>query len=359
MLAGETPFTGDQNELIAAHTSATPLPLKEKNKKVPRKLSRLVMSALEKDPADRPQTAGGFGSALRSAIESTGQLLRHAISLYSEHFPSFFKISLIGYALLIIFLACGLLQDFLLTPARFSELTLYAVGALNFAGIVVASLLAYFVVSAATVPVVMQLMIAPLREVRLDVTWSALKRRWLPFAISSIVVMGLILVGGLLFIIVGFFIAAYFSLYAPVVIMEDLGVWATLKRAGRLARRAWASVLMITLLQFVLPLIVWRASITTTFTLKLNDDYSPKEFSFGFVSSNKAALFQLLNIFVTPLTAIMISLLYRKTRQAGGESFRDASDRFAALTIPRSKWQTHIRGVHSPGPRPTDPISGS
>ena len=53
--------------------------------------------------------------------------------------------------------------------------------------------------------------------------------------------------------------------------------------------------------------------------------------------SGASALYQLLNVFVTSLTAIMASLLYLKTRKAG-ESLRDASDQFEALDIPRSKW---------------------
>jgi hypothetical protein len=38
-----------------------------------------------------------------------------------------------------------------------------------------------------------------------------------------------------------------------------------------------------------------------------------------------SGLYQLLNVFVTPLTAIMASLLYVKTRKAGGESLRDTN----------------------------------
>ena len=49
------------------------------------------------------------------------------------------------------------------------------------------------------------------------------------------------------------------------------------------------------------------------------------------------------NVLVTPLTAIMASLLYLKTRKAGGESLRDASDQFEALDIPQSKWQARMK----------------
>jgi hypothetical protein len=39
----------------------------------------------------------------------------------------------------------------------------------------------------------------------------------------------------------------------------------------------------------------------------------------------------------------MASLLYLKTRKAGGESLRDASEQFEALDIPRSKWQQRMK----------------
>jgi hypothetical protein len=59
--------------------------------------------------------------------------------------------------------------------------------------------------------------------------------------------------------------------------------------------------------------------------------------------SGGSVFFELLNVFVTPLTAIMASLLYLKTRKAGGESLRDASDQFETLDMPRSKWQARMK----------------
>jgi hypothetical protein len=53
--------------------------------------------------------------------------------------------------------------------------------------------------------------------------------------------------------------------------------------------------------------------------------------------------YQLLNIFVTPLTAIMIALLYSKTRKAGGESFSEQSERFEEMELPRSQWQVRMQ----------------
>jgi len=59
--------------------------------------------------------------------------------------------------------------------------------------------------------------------------------------------------------------------------------------------------------------------------------------------SGSAPLYQLLNIVITPLTAIMTALLYLKTRLASGESLRDAVERLEALEIPRSRWQARMR----------------
>ena len=82
---------------------------------------------------------------------------------------------------------------------------------------------------------------------------------------------------------------------------------------------------------------------TTDFTLQFDDNFSPKQIGFNFPMSGWSSLYQLINVFVTPLTAIMASLLYLKTRKAGGESLRDASEQFEALDIPRSKWQARMK----------------
>ena len=199
------------------------------------------------------------------------------------------------------------------------------------------SLFAYFFVSAATVPVVVQLIIAPLRPLRIGAAIGALKRRWRMFVLTSLLVMTLILLGSIIFIVPGVVAAIVYALYAPVVIMEDHGVRATLRRSRQLSRRALPTVLIITIVQFALPVLVWRAAVTTDFTLQLNDDYSLKQVGFNFSMSGLSGLYQLLNVFVTPLTAIMASLLYLKTRKAGGESLRDTSEMFQTLDIPRSK----------------------
>jgi serine/threonine protein kinase len=343
LLAGDTPFNGRPDELIELHQTTQPPPIREKNRKVPRKVARIVMSALAKDRAERPQSAAGFASALRAGWEGPGQLLRHAIALYSEHFPTFLKISLIGYAPLILALIFANVSDKLMNMQQMSSMQQMSVGVLMFVVMAAAILLAYFSVSAVTVPVVVQLIVAPLRSVRISTALTALKRRWLIFATTSLLVMMMILIGSALFVVPGLIVAIAFALFAPVAIMERFGIRATLGRAWTLCRRAWTTVTIVILLQFALPLLVWRAAVTSELTLKLGDDYLPKQFGFSFNMSAKSALYQLLNVFVTPLTAITISLLYLKTRRAGGESLKDTSEQFDALDIPRSKWQQRMR----------------
>ena len=341
LLTGETPFAGSPHEVIELHKTADPPQIREKNRKLPRKMARVVMSALAKDPGQRPQTAAGFASALRASWEGPTHLLRHAFALYSEQFPAFFKIALLGYAP---FIALALINALnLVDGERFTpmQLTVYAIAL--FITMVVSLLFAYFLVSAATVAVVVQLMIAPLRPVRIATAMTSLKRRWRIFALTSLLVLALILFGSVLFVIPGLIAAVVFGLYAPVAIMEQHGVRGTLRRSRTLSRRALGTVLVITLVQFALPVLVWKAAVTTDFTLQFNDDYSPKEIGFNFSMSGGSALYELLNVFVTPVTAIMASLLYLKTRKAGGESLRDASEQFEALDIPRSKWQARMK----------------
>ena len=58
MLTGAPPFTGDTSSVIRAHTvKLQPTPVRELNKKLPKRVSRMVMSALEKDREKRPPAA--------------------------------------------------------------------------------------------------------------------------------------------------------------------------------------------------------------------------------------------------------------------------------------------------------------
>jgi len=343
LLTGETPFKGSPQEVIELHKTAAAPPIREKNRKVPRKMARIAMSGLAKNPAERPQSAAGFASALRASWEGPTHLMRQAFALYSEHFPTFFKIALLGYAPFTLLALMYRFSDTFIDPQLWSPTRQMTFAVVWFLTMAVSLLFAYFFVSAATVPVVVQLMIAPLRQVRMKWILAALKRRWRIFAVTSLLVLALILLGSVLLVIPGLIAAIVYGLYGPVVIMEEHGVRGTLRRSRTLSRRALGTVLVIALVQFALPIVIGKAAVTTDLTLQLNNDWSPKQFGFSFSMSGGSIFAQLLNVLVTPLTTIMASLLYLKTRKAGGESLRDASDQFEALDIPQSKWQARMK----------------
>src|SRR5262249_8124619 len=51
MLTGSPPFTGDTATIITAHKESQPAHIRQLNKKLPKRVSRVIMSALEKNPA--------------------------------------------------------------------------------------------------------------------------------------------------------------------------------------------------------------------------------------------------------------------------------------------------------------------
>jgi serine/threonine protein kinase len=340
MLAGETPFTGTFDELRRLHCEAVPVPVRERNRAVPRRMARVVMAALAKDPAERPESAAGFASALRAGSEGSGTLLRRAASLYAEHFPTFLKISLLAYAPLIVLLTFFYFMEYVIAP---EDLPGSLVGPLVFLGLISASVFSYFACSAAAVPVVIQVMVAPLRPPRVRTALAALGRRLPALVATSVALMAMTLGGAALLVVPGVLAAVWHVLYAPVTVMESGGVWATLKRARALASRSWSTVLVITAVQFTLPVLVWVAAIDSDLVFRVDENYAPKEFSFNFSMSGNTSLFQLLNVFITPLTAIMGALLYLKTRHAGGESLGDTVARLDALEITRSRWEARMR----------------
>ncbi len=69
MLAGRPPFTGDLPVAVMnQHTSAPPQPPRELNSALPPAVDALILRMLAKEPADRPQEAGGLVTELRSTL---------------------------------------------------------------------------------------------------------------------------------------------------------------------------------------------------------------------------------------------------------------------------------------------------
>jgi len=305
------------------------------------------MSAISKSPAERPQTAFAFGSSLKGQAEGIGALYRRAFSLYSEYFPKFLKLSFLAHIPVII---VSILMSGLFIAEKYSPPTGTA-HILLMCGLIIVALLqilSYFIstaiISGVTSIIVVQLSVAPLRPVRLRHAIAVLKKRLRPFISTMIRVLIRLSIGFLPFIVPGVIMSVRYALYAPVVLIEGLEKKAALKRSRELGSRSWRTVIIVSILQFVIPMVV-------------NSLVGRIKIGFGDVprSSLSRQLWQqalgLLNIFIVPLISIVPALLYLKMRQLGGETLNTALAQIEEIDRQRSEWQQrmHTRlSLHSP-----------
>jgi serine/threonine protein kinase len=357
MLSGHAPFIGDATALMQSHLNAAPPPLQERERHVPRAVSELVMSALAKEPSARPSRAGGFASAMRAAAEGSGTLLRQAIALYSERFPVLLRLSAIAYLPLFVFLIVLAVLD-----ARGLGNS-PVVSLIVLAGMIVMNIGPYLAVPALVTPIVFQSFVAPLRPASVADAWTVVRRRWKTLVAATVLVAISTVAWSVLLILPGMIAAIAHVLYAPVVIMEDVSAREALRRARDLARRSWSTVLIITLLQFALPVLVWVLAVDSKFTFRLDEHWQLKELGFSIGASWSSAMYQILDVFVGPLTGTMTALLYLKSRQAGGERLREADDA-AAASGSASRWRRmRTRSRVAPGtlgePSPSSPAGRS
>ncbi|HYJ45637.1 MAG TPA: serine/threonine-protein kinase, partial [Pyrinomonadaceae bacterium] len=332
MLTGGTPFTGNMSVVLRQHMEQAPPPIREKNPKVKKKVARVVMSALAKNPAERPLSAAAFATALRGNSEGIGTLLRHAFALYSEYFPKFLRISFLAHlpVIALAFLLFGFdTMKRLDALSRPVEITLGT--CLTLLQIVV-NFLTTSVITAVTVVMVTQLHVAPMRPVKLRDCFAILKKRWRPFLRTSLRVSLTIIVGFILLIIPGLIAMVRYALYAPVILMEGLEKRAALKRANELSRRSRRTVIALLLINFAIPLIIniiftliTTAALIVGTQLKMSQQTAIRLAHFFQSAAHFAPL---LNIIVVPLISIMTALLYLKMRQIGGETFKEALEQF-------------------------------
>lgn len=347
MLAGEPPFSGNTSTVMRAHRQESPRHLREHAAKTPKRVAGVVMSALAKDPAQRPATAFAFGSSMRGQSEGIGALYRRAFSLYSEYFPKFVKLSLIAHIPVFIttFLMSATLiaEHYMRSGGRGVRIAIVVATAIVALAHVLAYLVSSSVISGVTAIIVTQLTAAPLRPVELRVAFGVLKKRWRPFVRTVIRVTLRIVLGFLLLVIPGMIVVIRYSLYAPVVLMEGLAGKAAMKRARELASRSWRTIIIVSIIQVVIPM-------TVSFLVgRIRVGINAPRASLGYQLYQQVV--GLANIFVVPLIAIVPALLYLKMRQLGGESLSAALAQFEEEDGERSKWQQRMRtrlSLHTP-----------
>src|ERR1044072_4107606 len=348
MLAGEVPFSGNTSAVMRAHREESPQHLRERSGKIPKRVAGVVMSALAKDPAQRPATAFAFASALRGQAEGIGALYRRAFSLYSEFFPKFVKLSFIAHlpAIVATFLMVGLMiTDHFAHPQRLAaKIAFYSTRGV--VGIVYALsyLVASAVISGVTAVIITQIMAAPLRPVELRVAFGVFKKRWRPFVKTMLRVSLRMLLGYCLLFIPGLVVWIRYSLYGPVVLIEGLEKKAALKRARELASRSWRTMIIVSLLQIMIPMIV------SFFVgrIRVGTNLHPAAWS----EQVYAQFAGLVNIFVVPLTSIAPALLYVKMRQLGGEPLSSVLTQIEGTEEGEHReWQQRMRtrlSLHTP-----------
>ena len=347
MLAGDPPFAGNTSTVMRAHREEKPQDLRERANKIPKRVAGVVMSALSKNPGERPPTAFAFASTLRGQSEGVGALYRRAFALYSEYFPKFLKLSLIAHVPMIVtsllLIAAFLWYKNWPPVGLFSKIVVISVISILSLLKFVATTISAAVISGVTAIMITQLTAAPLRPVKLREAFVLLRKRWRPFLRTMIRVTLLIFLGIILLIVPGMVLWMRYSLYAPVVLVEGLQGKAAMRRARELASRSWKTVVIVAILQFLIPAIV------SAFVGYMAGRSKVEK------NSISAQVFQqvldLLNIFVIPLISIVPALLYVKMRQLGGESLTSVWAQIEEGEGKQRAWQQRMRtrlSLHTP-----------
>ncbi len=348
MLSGAPPFTGETATVIRAHTESQPTALREHNRKLPKRVSRLIMSALDKDRVARPQTAAAFANAMRANADGLGTLYRRAFALYSEYFPEFFKLSLLAHIPLIVLTVAMLALR--LSQPRMGKLP-FAIGVILIALLQIpTSFVTASIISGVTAIIVTQLALAPMKPVELRAAFAVLRSRWRPFLRTGVRVSLRILLGFILLVIPGIVMSARYLLWAPVVLLEGLEKKEALKRARALAARSWRTIIAAMLIQFLVPAIVGAIIGAITGATGTHGKVSLQVKITGQLSA-------LINIFILPLLSIVPALLYLKMRQFGGETLNDVMTQIEEVEGARSTWRQRMRTRLTVTPRsrtPTD-----
>ncbi|HEX2639640.1 MAG TPA: hypothetical protein VHL50_03665, partial [Pyrinomonadaceae bacterium] len=390
MLLGNTPFAGEFTEVMEAHKHVPPPPLVAKQ--VGRRVGRVIMSALEKDPDKRPQSAEAFASELRSKSEGIWLLLRRALVIFSEQMPKFLGLTTLLSIPVIMLTATLVVIAFLRISEAVPEWNLRVLtGAAGFLWGAVIAFCAYLI-TGTTTWIVTQHLAAPLRPISVRDALVETRKKWKTFAGTGIVTTLLTFVFGIVSCGIGFLITAVlWTLVAPVVMMENLKGWKAIKRSQQLVRRSLGTTIAAVLIMFLIPAVISgcisfvvnvsaKAFTQTSGFVQVTEDAAgasnqksikPEEngisFSIGdgqrvkimdqkqpmgdmktrVVATVSESLIQILwlpmHIFVTAFTAIIVALLFLKTRQSGGEPMHELLAGFEESDKPRKKWQERMR----------------
>jgi serine/threonine protein kinase len=309
MLSGKTPFHGQGSSILRAHQEMQPRTLREIGAKVPKAVSRLIMSTLEKDPGKRPASAKAFAQTLQGSASGLAVLYRRAFALYSEYFPQILKLSLLAH--LPVFVVSGTVLIF--TYAGFLPVKGHPL-ALELAGGFLknaATFLTGSTISGLIAIMVIRLTAAPLRPVSVASVFRVLHRSWRPFFSTGLMTTIAILVGFVLLLAPGVILMVRYALWAPVVLMEGLKNRAAMRRSRELGGRSWQTTNAAVLFEVLVPWLV--SSGIRRLVLIGTADNRP------FAAQLVTELSTLSSVFILPLLSILVALVFLKLRQLGGQ----------------------------------------
>jgi len=394
MLSGTTPFSGEFTDVMEAHRIAEPPPLNAK--KVRKKLRLAVLSALRKEPDERPQTAEAFATILRARSEGIFGLLRRAGMIYTEHIAKFLMLSAFFHLPMIVLTACLLTISILRTTEQLDEtLSGVLLGVVGFLLFLATAFGAYLIIGTITW-IVAQSLAVPLRPIKIRAALREARGKWKRFAGTGILTTLLQMVIGVVTCGLGFLATSVlWTLVGPVVMMENVKGWQAIKRSTLLVRRSLVTSIAAVIIMFIIPATVaGLTSLAVNLSARAiqneveisraepeepepgpsvavapppsNADQADGGWNISFGRTRGARLVDMnsdtqkklrdaileillqlillpMQIVMTSFTAIIVALLYLKTRQAGGESLKDLLARFEESDEPLKKWQERVR----------------
>jgi hypothetical protein len=256
---------------------------------------------------------------------------------------------------------------------------------------VVTEFCAYLIIGTITW-IVTHFLAVPLRPIKLRPALKEARKKWKTFAGTGILKAILSVLIGAVTCGIGFVVFSIFwMLVGPVVMMENVRGRQALRRSKELVKRSFVTSSAAFLIMFLIPAIsagaisfvvkVTEKAFTNqvkvtrqsenrteadgqTTVVKPNEDDNDININFGnngaikLSNSDKdmsgrvkntvlESLLQILllpiQIVVTSFTAIIVALLYLKTRQAGGEPMQELVTKFEDSEYPRKKWQERVR----------------
>lgn len=338
MLSGSPPFQGELTSVMKQHLETPPPPLVDK--KIPPKVAGVVLSALSKNPDQRPPSAAAFASALRAQSAGVGTLFRRALTLYTEHLPTFLRLAFLVYLPLIIFTILQQSVGVMTERAIIPKIPGTVAGVMLGLGVMVINFFTASVLSGVTTRLVTLFLARPLSPIRIRPAFEYLRKRLKPFLMTTMLVNLMAVIGMLLCVVPGLYVIVNYALVAPVVMMEEVKGRAAMRRAKTLARRSLRTVIAVIFIHIGVPIILASTTAFLVFSVfkALKVEIHSETFNLIY-----QLVFFPVSVVLASLASIVTALLYLKTRQTGGETLDEALGKFEEEELPRSNWELRMR----------------